>query len=120
MKHSNISIDVLLDDNKLPESIKWKASDSDVKDVEQAKAMMLAFWDGEKKSALHIDLWTKQMMVDEMADFYYQMMLAMADTFSRATAHKQLEEQMKYAANDFYSKFGELRKAELRSQRKPE
>ena len=30
---------------------------------------MLSFWDSTDKSALRIDLWTKDMMVDEMADF---------------------------------------------------
>jgi len=120
MNHSNISIDVQLDGNKHPEAITWKATDSDVQGDQQAKSMMLAFWDGDKKSALQIGLWTKDMMVDEMADFYYQTLIAMAETFSRATNHTQFEEQMKFAANDFYSKFGDLRKAEMRSQRKSE
>ena len=117
MKHSTITIDAQLDSNNHPESIVWNASDSEVKGAQQAKAMMLAFWDGSKKSALHIDLWTKEMMVDEMADFYYQMLVTMADTFSRATAHKEFVEQMKNSANDFYLKFGELRKKEMRDQK---
>jgi gliding motility-associated protein GldC len=118
MKHSTITIDVHLDDKSHPESIAWKASDSEVQGVQQAKAVMLAFWDGNKKSALNIDLWTKEMMVDEMADFYYQMLITMADTFSRATAHKEFVEQMKHSANDFYLKFGEMRKQEMKSQKR--
>ena len=51
MKHSTITIDVQLDSNNHPESIVWNASDSEVKGAQQAKAMMLAFWDGSKKSA---------------------------------------------------------------------
>ena len=79
MHKSNISIDVYLDDQKVPEQIKWKASDSNA-DMEQvAKAMMVAFWDGADKSALRIDLWTKEMMVDEMADFYYQLLILIFD-----------------------------------------
>ena len=117
MKHSTITIDVQLDNGRSPESIAWKASDAEVQGEQEAKAMMLAFWDGSKKSALHIDLWTKEMMVDEMADFYYQMLVTMADTFSRATAHKEFVEQMKNSANDFYLKFGELRKKEMRDQK---
>jgi hypothetical protein len=31
--------------------------------------MMVSFWDGADKAAMRIDLWTQQMMVDEMADF---------------------------------------------------
>ena len=105
MHKSNISIDVYLDDQKVPEQIKWKASDSNA-DMEQvAKAMMVAFWDGADKSALRIDLWTKEMMVDEMADFYYQLLMTMADTFNRATNQPQLSEEMKEFAKDFMQKF---------------
>jgi len=114
MKHSTISIDVQLDDKSHPESIVWKASDSSIKEAQQAKAMMLAFWDGGKRSALHIDLWTGEMMVDEMAEFYYQMMVTMADTFSRATGHKEFIGQMKKSADAFYASYGELRKAEVK------
>jgi gliding motility-associated protein GldC len=105
MHKSNISIDVYLDDQKVPEQIKWKASDSNA-DMEQiAKAMMVAFWDGADKSALRIDLWTKDMMVDEMADFYYQLLMTMADTFNRATNQPQLSEEMKAFAKSFMQKF---------------
>ncbi|HZW87037.1 MAG TPA: gliding motility protein GldC [Gallionella sp.] len=117
MKHSTITIDVITDSNSHPNSIEWQATDSGIDNAQQAKAMMLAFWDGDKKSALHIDLWTKEMMVDEMADFYYQMLVTMADTFSRATAHSEFVEQMKTSANDFYLKFGELRKKEMRARK---
>ena len=113
MKHSTIKIDVQLDNHNHPHAIAWQASDAEIQGVQQAKAMMLAFWDGDKKSALHIDLWTREMMVDEMADFYYQMLVTMADTFSRATAHQEFAEQMKNSANDFYLKFGQMRKNEL-------
>ncbi|HLO38178.1 MAG TPA: gliding motility protein GldC [Lacibacter sp.] len=105
MHKSNISIDVYLDEQKVPEQIKWKASDSNA-DMEQvAKAMMLAFWDGADKSALRIDLWTKEMMVDEMADFYYQLLMTMADTFNRATNQPELSAEMKEFAKDFMQKF---------------
>ncbi|HTH30707.1 MAG TPA: gliding motility protein GldC [Lacibacter sp.] len=105
MHKSNISIDVYLDDQKVPEQIKWKASDSNA-DMEQvAKAMMLAFWDSADKSALRIDLWTKDMMVDEMADFYYQLLMTMADTFNRATNQPELSAEMKEFAKDFMQKF---------------
>jgi gliding motility-associated protein GldC len=118
MKHSTITIDVLTTiDKKQPASIAWQATDSGVTGTQQAKAMMLGLWDGDKKSALHIDLWVKEMMVDEMADFYYQMLLTMTDTFSRATGHKEFAEPVKIAANEFYSRFGELRKKEMQAKK---
>ena len=66
---------------------------------------MVSFWDGKEKAALRIDLWTKEMMVDEMADFYYQTMMTMADTFERATHQKELVGEMKSFAKNFYTKF---------------
>jgi hypothetical protein len=45
------------------------------------------------------------MMVDEMADFYYQTMMTMADTFDRATHQTELVGEMKSFAKTFYTKF---------------
>ncbi|HQY11198.1 MAG: gliding motility protein GldC [Ferruginibacter sp.] len=105
MNKSTIKIDVLLDPDKMPEQINWQASDSTADMVQKAKAMSVAFWDGTDKSALRIDLWTKDMMVDEMADFYYQMMMGMADSFKRATRQEEMSDDMKKFAKEFFDKF---------------
>lgn len=105
MHTSNISIEVGLDDNKVPGQITWSASDSSADDKQRAKAMMLAFWDGADKSALRIDLWTSDMMVDEMADFYYQTLSGMADSYARATQQTELANDMKDFAKTFFQKF---------------
>ena len=108
MKQSSINIDVQLDDQRVPESISWSASDTTAEEAKKAKAMMIAFWDGAEKTALRIDLWTKEMMVDEMADFYYQTFMTMAESYQRATQHNQLADDMKKFAKDFYAKFREI------------
>ena len=105
MNQSTIKIDVLLDPNKIPEQISWNATDSQADMAQKAKAMCLAFWDGADKTALRIDLWTKDMMMDEMADFYYQMFITMADTFKRATHQDALADDMKKFAREFFEKF---------------
>ena len=105
MNKSTITIDVLLDPNKVPEQIIWQASDSSADMAQKAKAMSIAFWDSADKTALRIDLWTKEMMVDEMADFYYQMLMSMADTFNRATHQQELSNEMKTFAKSFFEKF---------------
>jgi gliding motility-associated protein GldC len=107
MEVSRITIDVYLDENKVPEQILWNASASTADAQQKAKAMMLAFWDGADKSALRIDLWSKEMMVDEMADFYYQTFITMADSFSRATGQHKLSEELKEFAKEFNRKFRE-------------
>ena len=93
MNQSSIKIDVLLDPDKIPEQIHWQASDSTADMMQKAKAMSIAFWDGADKTALRIDLWTKDMMVDEMADFYYQMLMGMADSFKRATRQEEMRKE---------------------------
>jgi gliding motility-associated protein GldC len=105
MQTSTITIDVHLSDDKVPQQISWKATDSTADMAQRAKAMMISFWDAADKSALRIDLWTKDMMVDEMADFFYQTFMTMADTYNRATQQSELSEEIKTFAKDFYKKF---------------
>lgn len=105
---SSITIDVDLDENRVPENIEWKATDSTIDRPQQAKAMMVSFWDGAEKTALRIDLWTQKMMVDEMTDFYYQTLITMADTFGRATRQTEVVNSMKEFAKEFYKKSQEL------------
>ena len=105
MNRSTINIDVHTDDQKIPAKIEWHASDTSAAKAQQAKAMMLAVWDGAEKAAMRIDLWTKEMMVDEMADFFYQTLMTMADTYGRATQYADQVEEMKLFAKEFYEKF---------------
>lgn len=105
MQQSSININVILDPQKVPQQITWNASDSSADMTQKAKALCLAFWDAEDKTALRIDLWTKDMMVDEMGDFYYQMFITMADTFKRATHQDELSDDLKEFAKLFQKKF---------------
>lgn len=105
MTKSKITIDVTLDDSRVPEQISWNATESTADEPRKAKAMMLAFWDGADKTALRMDLWTKEMMVDEMADFYYQTMVTMADSFERATHYPEMANDLKKFAGEFLEKF---------------
>ena len=107
MSKSIITIEVETDEKRVPEAISWHASDAVTPRPQQSKAMMLSFWDSEEKTALRIDLWTKTMMVDEMADFFYQTMMTMADTYGRATKYDEMVNDMKKFAHDFYHKFRE-------------
>jgi gliding motility-associated protein GldC len=107
MSKSTITIGVTMDESRIPENIEWSASDTTIEQAQKAKAFMLSFWDGAEKTALRIDLWTKDMMVDEMADFFYQTMMTMADTYGRATSHMEMVGEMKKFAQDFYNKFRE-------------
>lgn len=107
MLKSTITIEVELDNNRVPERIEWHATEGSTGLPQEAKAMMLSLWDNADKTALRIDLWTQKMMVDEMADFYYQTLMTMADTLGRATKQTELVSDMKAFAKSFYQKFQE-------------
>jgi len=107
MHQSNIQVQISLDEQKIPQQIQWSASDSSAEEAQAARAMMLTFWDPSDKTALRIDLWTKEMMVDEMADFFYQNIMGMGDTYMRATQDKELSDEFKKFAKTFLTKFKE-------------
>jgi len=108
-KVSNINIQVEVDENHVPESLNWTAEDGGVKD-EKAKAMLLSIWDSKQQETLRIDLWTKDMPVDEMKKFFHQTLVAMSDTFNRATQDEKMTATMK----DFCDYFAE--KLELKKE----
>jgi gliding motility-associated protein GldC len=104
---STIHLDVVLDDQKVPEKIFWQAAEGGVDKPTEAKAFMLSIWDVNEQAALRIDLWTKKMMVDEMNDFFYQTMMTMADTYERATQQTELANEMRVFSKSVKTKMDE-------------
>ena len=101
-KETNISLNVALDDNSIPETINWSAPDGGITN-EEAKAFILSVWDAKKKDTLRIDLWTKDMPVDEMKQFFHQTLVSMSHTFEKATNDNKMAETMR----DFCHYFAE-------------
>ena len=99
---TEIKINVELDANRVPEKISWNAPDGGISN-EPAKALMLALWDAKAQEAARIDLWTKDMPVDEMKVFFHQTLVSMAKTFQRATD----DEKMSATMMDFCDYFAE-------------
>ena len=83
MKTTEINFKITVDENNLPQNIQWDAPDSGEKS--ECKSLMIALWDAKENNTLRIDLWTKDMMVEEMKLFFYQTMLSMSATLERAT-----------------------------------
>lgn len=90
---SKIELTVELDENKIPENINWSAQDGGIND-ETSKAIMLSVWDHKKKDTLRIDLWTKDMPIDEMKQFFHQTLVSMAGSFERATDDQKMSATM--------------------------
>lgn len=100
--NSSITIRVQTDENKVPEHIEWSASDAGIAD-KRAKAMILAMWDATEHNTLRMDLWDKEMDVEEMKFFVHQTILTLADSFERATG----EDRMAATMRDFCEYFAE-------------
>lgn len=109
MKKSEIKFNVTLDDKNLPQNIEWSATEGDVS--KSSRAIMLSVWDTEANNSLRIDLWTQEMMVDEMKMFFYQTLLSMADTLERATGEKEASKEMRIFSHEFGKRMKIIKKA---------
>jgi len=105
---SEITLKVGLDENRVPEELTWSAEDGGIVN-EEAKAMLLSVWDSKNQESLKIDLWTKDMPVDEMKVFFHQTLMAMSDTFMKATQDEKMTSTMKDFCDYFAEKL-ELKK----------
>lgn len=109
---SDIHIAVSLDEERVPETITWEADEAPEPGAQEAKAMLLALWDAEARNAMRIDLWTKEMSVDDMNDFFFQTLLSLADTYLRATNNRELMADIKQFARDFAKRASEMIQAD--------
>lgn len=105
---SEIKFQIELDENKVPEQLFWSAQDGGISQKE-SKAILLSIWDSKEKETLRIDLWTKEMPVDEMKLFFHQTLVAMSDTYQRATGDEKMADTMKDFCDYFAEKL-ELKK----------
>jgi gliding motility-associated protein GldC len=101
-KKSSINFHIELDEKNIPENINWEASDNNKNGLQNAKAMMIALWDTQQRNGLTIDLWTKEMTIEEMNIFYFQTFMSMSDSFLRATQNKNASENIKSFAKQFF------------------
>ena len=98
-----ISITVDLDENDVPTHIDWNATDKEGEGIANCRAMLLSMWDPEKQDTLRLDLWTKEMTMDEMKVFFHQTLITMADTLENSTNEEAMAEDMR----DFTSYFAD-------------
>ncbi len=107
-KKTQIQINIDLDENNIPEQMKWTAPDGGVSDMD-TKALLLSFWDSENQETLKMDLWVKDMPVDQMQLFFHQTLMSLTDTFYRATKDEKMTATMKDFCDYFAEKL-ELKK----------
>ena len=100
MRQTQITINVELDENHVPEKMTWNAQDGGVENQE-TKATMISVWDEKAMEALRIDLWTKDMPVDQMKMFLHQIFVSLENTYKKATGEDDVAEKIQEFAEDF-------------------
>ena len=90
MKKSEIKILVELDKDNIPEKITWDADEKDKPGASETKSMTLSLWDHENKSTLRIDLWSKDMPVDDMKRFYIDCLGGLSQSLLNATGDEYM------------------------------
>lgn len=106
MKTTEIKLHIDLDENHVPEKIYWSASDAPQNEKQEVKAMLLSLWDPNEKNTLKIDLWTKEMTIDEMKIFFHQTLLTMTDTLIKSTGEDKMAGDMRDFCEYFAEKMG--------------
>ncbi|GMU87298.1 MAG: gliding motility protein GldC [Ignavibacteriales bacterium] len=100
-QQSEIKFRITLDEAKIPEKLEWNATDSESGKFSECKTMMLTLWDAEERATMSIDLWTKDMMIDDMNILFHQTLLKLADTYNRATNNFEVSEMFRKFADEF-------------------
>lgn len=85
MRKTTINFSVELDNNNVPEKIQWNASDKPDLAPTETKSISISLWDQLQKNTLRIDLWTKDMPVEEMKRFYIDCLGGLAQSILSST-----------------------------------
>lgn len=109
MKKTSITINVTLDENHVPDQLSWSAPDGGI-DKQETNAMFLSTWDKETQESAHIDLWTKEMPVDQMRVFVHQTLVGIRNSYIKATEDVEMAEAFQQFC-DYFSSEHKLSKA---------
>jgi gliding motility-associated protein GldC len=94
MKQSTIKFEIDLDSNNVPDKIQWDATDKPESGMSETKTISIALWDHEQKNTLRIDLWTKDMPVDDMKRFYVDCIGGLSQSVLSATGDEYMSGEM--------------------------
>lgn len=103
MSKSEIKIIVSLDERRVPEKIFWDADDKQRSGLQETKSMSLSVWDHELKNTMRIDLWTKDMPVEEMKQFYINCLGGLSQSILSATGDEYMSNKLNELCEDFAS-----------------
>ena len=111
MKKSKINFEIELDDKSVPEKIEWNATDA-TNELQETKSISISLWDHVERNSMRIDLWTKDMPVQDMKRFYIDCLGGMAQSVLNATG----DEFMAHEMNELCEKMVAHVEKEMREQ----
>lgn len=94
-----LSFEITLGEDKVPEQINWIQNSK----TEEAKGILVSIFEKASRETLRMDLWTKDMQMQEMDRLMYYTLRSLADTYHRATKNSELAEDLR----NFSIHFGE-------------
>jgi len=94
MKKSKINIEVALDKQGIPEKIAWQSDEHSENGMKETKAFSLSIWDEKTYDTLSLQLWTKDMNVEEMKRFYVNLLGGAANTLLSATGDEFMAKEI--------------------------
>ena len=94
MKKSEINFKIELDEHNVPEKIQWNATDKPEEGFTESKSISISLWDHAQKNTMRIDLWTKDMPVDEMKRFYIDCIGGLAQSVLTSTGDESMANEI--------------------------
>ncbi|WP_258099019.1 gliding motility protein GldC [Marinoscillum pacificum] len=101
MKKSEIKISVELDEQNIPETIMWDADEKQGEGPSETKSVSLSLWDDKTKNTLRIDLWAKDMPVEDMKRFYIDCIGGMAQSILNSTGDEYMASELNAVCDKF-------------------
>ena len=96
---SEIKFKIELDQDNIPEKILWDADDKESPGFKETKSISVSLWDHDKKNTLRIDLWSKEMPVDEMKRFYIDCLGGISQTILNSTGDEFMSNEINALCN---------------------
>lgn len=94
MTTSNIQFTIHLDSGNMPEKIEWDATDKPDPGFSETKSISIALWDHVQKNTMRIDLWAKDMPVEEMKRFYIDCIGGLSQSVLTSTGDEHMAAEM--------------------------
>ena len=99
-KKESIYLEIDLDENNNPESIRWSTRGSTSKSLQLAKSFSLSIWDNKEDGILHTSSWSKDMLAQDMKWFYLNILACLAKDVMQSTNDSHMEKAINELCNN--------------------